>query len=160
MPSVYLETSVISHLTTRPSRDLIIAGHQQITSEWWITERPKFEIYISELVIQEARRGDSNAAQERLDLLEPLAALKNSPLALQLSELFLQKAAIPQTAAADSLHIAIGAINGIDYLLTWNCKHIANAITRKKIEQICRERGYEPSVICTPEELMEDNDET
>lgn len=156
MASVYLETSVISYLSARPSRDLIIAGHQQITNEWWETQRHKFEIYISQLVIQEARRGDAKAAQERLRLLQPIAALRVSSAALQLAQILLREAAIPQKAEADSLHIAISVVNGIDYLLTWNCKHIANAIIRKKVEQICRQNGYEPSVICTPEELIEE----
>lgn len=156
MPSVYLETSVISYLSARPSRDLIIAGHQQITNEWWETQGHKFEIYISQLVIQEARRGDAKAAQERLTLLQPIAALRVSSAALQLAQILLREAAIPQKAEADSLHIAISVVNGIDYLLTWNCQHIANAIIRKKVEQICRQNGYEPSVICTPEELIEE----
>lgn len=155
MPSVYLETSVISYLRSRPSRDLIIAGHQQITQEWWESQSSKFQLYISELVVQESRRGDKNAAQERLELLRKIDAIQVTSDALNLAQIFLDEASIPPKSEADALHIAISVTNGIDYLLTWNCKHIANAITRKKVEILCRKNGYEPSVICTPEELME-----
>lgn len=155
MASVYIETSVISYLTARPSRDIVIAGHQQTTQDWWENQSHKFELYVSELVIQEAARGDPKAAQERLTVLKPFQALTVTPQALQLAQILLEKAALPAKSDADALHISISMTSGIDYLLTWNCKHIANAITRKKIELLCREQNYEPSVICTPEELME-----
>jgi len=156
MPSVYLETSVISYLTARPSRDIVIAGHQQITHEWWENRRNVFDVYISEIVLREARGGDPQAAKERLAILDSIDIVEVSPESLQLANQLLDRAALPQKAAADALHIATAVTNGIDFLLTWNCKHIANAIMRSKIEQICRDNGYEPSVICTPEELMED----
>lgn len=156
MPSVYLETSVISYLTVRPSRDIVIAGHQQITHEWWENRRNVFDVYISEIVLREARGGDPQAAKERLAILDSIDIVEVSPESLQLANQLLDRAALPQKAAADALHIRTAVTNGIDFLLTWNCKHIANAIMRSKIEQICRDNGYEPSVICTPEELMED----
>ena len=155
MTSVYIETSVISYLTARPSRDIVIAGHQQITHEWWEKQSAKFELFVSELVIQEAIRGDPKAVQERLKILESIEALTVTPKALQLAQFLLEQFALPAKAEADALHISISVTNGIDYLLTWNCKHIANAITRRKIEMFCYQQNYEPSVICTPEELME-----
>jgi predicted nucleic acid-binding protein len=157
MASVYLETSLISYLAARPNRDIVIAGHQQVTRDWWQNRRLSFDLYISELVLREARGGDPEAAQERQSLLNDIDLLEVTPGALQLAEDLISGAALPQKAAADALHIAIAVANGIDYLMTWNCKHIANATMRAKIERVCRSSGYEPSIICTPEELMEDD---
>lgn len=156
MASVYLETSVISYLTARSSRDIVVAGHQQTTRDWWQTRRVVFDLYVSELVLREARGGDTQAATERLAVLETIELLEITPDALDLANQLVLEAAIPQKAIADALHIATAVTSGINFLLTWNCKHIANATMRSKIERICRTTGYEPSIICTPEELMED----
>lgn len=155
--SVYLETSVISYLTARPSRDIVIAGHQQTTRDWWQTRRTAFDVYVSELVLKEARGGDPQAAADRLAVIETIELVEVSSEALTLANRLVTDAAIPQKAIADALHVATAVTSGIDFLLTWNCKHIANAIMRGRIERICRASGYEPSVICTPEELMEDD---
>jgi predicted nucleic acid-binding protein len=155
--SVYLETSVISYLTARPSRDIVIAGHQQTTRDWWQTRRTAFDVYVSELVLKEARGGDPQAAADRLAVIETIELVEVSSEALTLANRLVTDAAIPQKAIADALHVATAVTSGIDFLLTWNCKHIANAIMRSRIERICRASGYEPSVICTPEELMEDD---
>jgi predicted nucleic acid-binding protein len=155
-PKVYLETSIISYLTSRPSRDLIIAANQQITQEWWQFRRNTFDLYVSELVIQEARGGDKLAAQQRLQAIEDIAELKLSEEVVTLAERLIKDGAFPQNAVEDALHIAIATLNGIDYLLTWNFKHLANATMRYKIEGICRLSGYEPPVICTPQELLEE----
>jgi len=155
--SVYLETSVISYLTARPSRDIVIAGHQQTTRDWWQTRRTAFDVYVSELVLKEARGGDPQAAADRLAIIETIELVEVSSEALTLANRLVTDAAIPQKAIADALHVATAVTSGIDFLLTWNCKHIANAIMRSRIERICRASGYEPSVICTPEELMEDD---
>lgn len=155
--SVYLETSVISYLTARPSRDIVIAGHQQTTRDWWQTRRTAFDVYVSELVLKEARGGDPQAAADRLAIIETIELVEVSSEALTLANRLVADAAIPQKAIADALHVATAVTSGIDFLLTWNCKHIANAIMRSRIERICRASGYEPSVICTPEELMEDD---
>jgi predicted nucleic acid-binding protein len=152
---VYVETSVISYLTSRPSRDLVIAGHQQITQEWWQNYRETFDLVASQLVIQEASAGDAIAAEQRLEILEQIELLATTEDALTLAQAFLDFKIMPQKAAEDALHIAIAVTNGIDYLLTWNCKHIANAIIRREVERICRYKGYEPVTICTPEELRE-----
>jgi predicted nucleic acid-binding protein len=157
MSSVYLETSVISYLTARPSRDIVVAGHQQTTRDWWQTRRNSFDVYVSELVLREARGGNPQAAAERLAILQTLELVEVSPEALTLANQLVTEAAIPQKAIADALHVATAVTSGIDFLLTWNCKHIANATMRGKIERICRTNGYEPSIICTPEELMEDD---
>ena len=151
---VYLETTIPSYLTAWPSRDLIIAGHQQMTKEWWRTRRDEFEIYISQFVLDEAGAGDAEAAQERLAILKPLPLLDISEAVLELASAILQSGIIPTKAARDAAHIAISAVHGIDFLLTWNCAHIANAQIVKKVQAICTQHGLPCPLICTPEELM------
>ena len=152
---VYVETSVISYLTAWPSRDIVIAGHQQTTREWWRDQRQSFQLVASQLVIQEASAGDVVAAQERLEILKNIELLEVKEDALNLAQVLIQSGPLPRKAAEDALHIAIAVTNGVEYLLTWNCKHIANASVRSSIEGICRAAGYEPTIICTPEELLE-----
>jgi predicted nucleic acid-binding protein len=156
LPKVYLETSVISYLTSRASRDIVIAGHQQVTQDWWQRRRTSFTLLASQLVIQEARAGDGWAAQKRLEILETVELLAITDESLLLAQAFIDAGAIPQKAAEDALHIAIAVTNGVDYLLTWNCKHIANAVIRRKVELICQMNTYKPVLICTPEELLEE----
>jgi len=153
-PKVYVETTVISYLTALPSRDIVQAAHQQITREWW-EGRDRFELFVSEAVLQEAGRGNAEAAARRLAALEGLPVLAVGAEVTQLAERFLQMNAIPAKAAIDAVHIAAAVVNGMDYLLTWNCAHIANAAIRAKIEHTCRSVGLQPPIICTPEELME-----
>lgn len=157
MPTVYLETSIISYLASRPSRDLIVAAHQQITEDWWET-RHEWELVISALVISESQAGDAEASKRRLSYIQGLPILRLSDEVVNLAEKLLNGAALPLKAKDDALHIAIAAVYEINYLLTWNCKHIANANKRPMIENICREAGYQPSIICTPEELLGDSD--
>ena len=151
---VYVETSVISYLTARTSRDLVVAAHQQLTQEWWAV-RDRFELFVSEAVLEEAAAGQPQAAAERLAALAWIAVLGVNSAVSDLSQLLLKSSAIPMKAAIDAVHVAVAAANGMDFLLTWNCKHIANAATRGKIEQTCRLAGFTPPVICTPEELGE-----
>ena len=157
-PKVYIETTVISYLTARPSRDLVTAAYQQVTQDWWLDSRPHFDLFISQLVKDEAGGGDKSAAQKRLQALNGLPLLPTKQDALELAKAIMSQALIPQKASEDALHIALATTNGIDYLMTWNLKHIANATTRAKIEALCRAEGYEPPVICTPEELKEVED--
>jgi hypothetical protein len=89
-----------------------------------------------------------------LAVLEGVPQLEIRADAVELSRALLQRGPLPSKASADALHIAIAAVPGVEYLLTWNCKHIANAEMRPLIERGCRARGYEPPVLCTPEELM------
>jgi len=152
---VYIETSVISYLTSRPSQDIVIAGHQQTTRDWWATYRAQFDVVASQLVVQEASAGDPQAAQQRLVVLAELELLAVTAEAITLAHAWVEGGPLPTQAAEDALHIAIAVTNGIEYLITWNCKHLANASMRKDIDRICRLRGYEPIVICTPEELIE-----
>jgi len=154
-PRVYVETSVISYLTARPSNDFRAMSNQNVTLEWWELERPKFELVISEFVIAEASLGHPEAAQRRLLALVGLVELQATQAVKTLARELVARNALPAVAEIDALHVAIAAVNGIDYLLTWNCTHIANAHTRPKIEATCRALGYEPPIICTPQELTE-----
>ena len=153
-PSVYIETTIPSYLTAWRSPTLIMAANQEATRHWWDTARQHYDLFISEFVIAECASGDANAANRRNSIIENLPTLALSNSVEQLAEHLLKEAALPQKAKIDALHIAVAAVHGMDYLLTWNCKHIANAVTRPKIELICRQSGYEPTVICTPLELM------
>ncbi|MCG8365208.1 MAG: type II toxin-antitoxin system VapC family toxin [Pseudanabaenales cyanobacterium] len=153
---VYIETSVVSYLVARPNRDIIVAAHQQITNEWWRNKRSQFENYASQLVVNEASSGEVEMAQKRLEALADIKLLETTEEAVELANDFISKGPLSEKATEDALHIAIAFVNGLDYLITWNCKHIANARMRHKIEQLCRARGYEPALICTPEELLED----
>ena len=152
---VYIETSVISYLTSRPSRDVVIAGHQQITRDWWQTQRETFDVVASQLVVQEASAGDPMAAQQRLEVLATLELLAVTEEALALAQALVVTGPMPPKAAEDALHIAIAVTSGVEYLLTWNCTHLANATMRSEIDRLYRARGYEPVIICTPEELLE-----
>jgi predicted nucleic acid-binding protein len=154
-PRVYIETTIISYLAARPSRDLIVAGHQQITHEWWQTSRHNFAVVSSQLVAREAGVGDPEAAEARLAFLAGLTKLEITEEALMLAQRLLQTKAIPLDFPEDALHVAVAVVNGIEYLLTWNYKHLANAGMRSKIDATCRDLGYEAAIICTPEELME-----
>lgn len=155
-PSVYLETSVIGYLTSRPSRDIVTVAHQQITSEWWKDQRAKFDLFISQFVLQETGSGNQEFAAKRLALVQNIPILPATPEALALAQLLTKNGPLPRKSEVNALHLAIAAVNSVNYLLTWNSKHIANAAMRPRIEVLCRQSGYEPPIICTPEELMEE----
>jgi predicted nucleic acid-binding protein len=152
--SVYLETSIISYLAARPSRDLVTAAHQQITHQWWETRRRHFEVFVSELVHFECSAGDPEAASRRAAILKGIQSLDITPLAESLAEEILRGADLAASARADALHIAIAVSQGVDYLMTWNVTHIANAERRPLVERACRTAGYEPPILCTPDELL------
>ena len=152
---VYIETTVVCYLTARPNRDMVVGAHQQITHEWWDTRRQSYELCVSQLVRKEAGAGDSQAAQERLEVLKTMTLLETSAEALDLARELIQAGALPAKAADDALHIAVAATNGIPYLLTWNCRHLANATMRPVIENVCAGMGLKAPIICTPEELLE-----
>ena len=152
---VYIETTVVSYLTARPNRDVVIAGHQQITHDWWDTRRQSYELCVSQLVLDEAGVGDAQAAEERLLALRPMLILETTAEALELAKELLQAGALPAKAADDALHVAVAATKAVPYLLTWNCRHLANAVMRPMIEAVCKTKGFKAPIICTPEELLE-----
>jgi hypothetical protein len=155
-PRVYVETTIPSYLTAWPSRDVVMAGHQQTTREWWESRRQDFDLFVSQFVVDEAGLGDPDAARRRLEALADLPLLDVTDDVYALASRLVGRVPLPTKAAADSLHIAVATVNGMDYLLTWNCTHIANATLRARIEMVCRDGGYEPPAICTPEELLKE----
>lgn len=154
MKSVYVETSIISYLTARTSRDLLVTANQECTHEWWDGHRSNFELYISPLVLVEAGQGDEEAAQRRLKALESLNMLEIVDEASLLAEALLRALALPRKAQDDAVHIALAAVHHLDYLLTWNCRHINNAEKKALIREVCAGQGYVCPEICTPTELM------
>jgi hypothetical protein len=151
---VYVETTIVSYLTARPSRDVVIAGHQQVTHEWWNTQSAAYELCVSQLVLDEAGNGDPMAAKERMAVLRPMLVLETPVEAAELAKQLLRDGALPAKAANDALHIAVAAAKAVPYLLTWNCRHLANAAMRPVIESTCTAKGFKAPIICTPEELM------
>jgi hypothetical protein len=158
--SIYVETSILSYLTARPSRDLLATARQHITRVWWETRRAQFDLFVSPLVKEEASRGDSDAARRRIESLGGIPMLEAVEEAFVLAQAFIVKAAVPSSAEDDAAHIAIAAVHGMDYLMTWNCRHIDNAETKPIIRAVCTANGYKCPEICTPEELMGDQDES
>ncbi len=133
----------------------MVTAYQQVTREWWDNARDRFNLFASELVITEASAGNVDAARARLEALEAVTLLDATEDAVNLTRDLLDLGAVPHTAAEDAAHIAIAVTNGVHYLVTWNFRHIANAAMRSRIEHVCRQAGYEPPTICTPNELME-----
>ncbi|MBF0109903.1 MAG: type II toxin-antitoxin system VapC family toxin [Magnetococcales bacterium] len=156
-PRLYLETSIISYLAALPSRDLIVAAHQQITHEWWNERRDRYELYVSELVIQEIEMGNRDAAQRRLSLVVSVPVLRLDDATILLGENLHRLANLPKKAEADGLHIALAASHCMDFLLTWNCRHIANGRTKRAIDNALHAQMMVPPIIVTPEELPEED---
>ncbi len=150
---VYIETSVISYLTARPSKTILGAAHQQITLAWWET-RSQYDLVISESVLRECGAGDPDAAKKRLTVLNDVPLILITEQALDLANSLVAKGIIPAKAAEDALHIAIATVNGVDYLLTWNCRHIANPEIQRGIAAHLEDIGLSLPFICTPEELL------
>ncbi len=152
--SVYIETSILGHLTARPTDNLIVAANVKITQDWWNEYRRSFMLYASEIVEDEAGKGDPEMASQRLNLLQSLMLLELTEEAFELSQAFLSQSNLPQKAFNDALHMALATVYNLDYLLTWNCKHMANAQIQRKLAQISSDFGYVLPVICTPYELI------
>ena len=157
-PTVYLETSIISYLVALPSRDLITAARQQVTYEWWSRRRSSFDLFVSQLVIDEASAGDPEAAARRLSVLNGIPVIDVTSLAEDLADNLLRNVGLPTRARADALHIALAAAQGMDYLVTWNVTHLANALIRPRVQRACRLLGYEPPAVSTPDELLAGED--
>lgn len=160
METVYVETTVIGHLVGRTHPDSIVAARQAATRAWWSSESSRFHLYVSQLVLDECAGGDPAAANERLREIDSIDLLAVSTAVDGLAGVLIAGKAIPASEPRDAFHIAVAAVHGMSYLLTWNFKHIANATLRHRIERICREAGFEPPVICTPEELIGIHDES
>ncbi len=155
-PTVYIETTIPSLLTAWPNRDVEIAAQQIATREWWEKRRGAFDLYVSREVLKEAGRGDAEAARQRLDALAECKILAATDTAEALAERILSTGLIPARAASDAVHIAYAAAHGMDFLLTWNCRHILNAVIERRLTGVCAAMGMSLPVLCTPPELMAD----
>jgi len=152
-PSVYIETTIISYLAARRSAEVVVRAHQELTRRWW-RRRRTFDVHVSPLVIEEAGRGDPGASRRRRRLLHGIPLLAVTPEARTVARRLLSARALAPSAEVDALHVAVAAVHGMEYLVTWNCRHIANARMRGRIEEVIRGAGYEPPLACTPEELL------
>jgi hypothetical protein len=152
--TVYIETSILGYLTARPSRDIVVAANIEVTREWWDTRRSDFQLYSSQAVVKETSQGDAAIASQRLETLHNFSLLDLNQSVLDLAEQFLRLSNLPAKANVDAVHIAAATVHGMDYLLTWNCKHIANAQIQGKLAEISLDFGYELPILCTPYELL------
>jgi len=157
--SVYIETSIPSYLTARPSRDVRAAAWQQITNQWWEEARPNYDLFTSELVIVEASAGNPEAAARRLETLQGIGELSIDEEVQELADQLISKGGFPSGAEADALHVAVAAVHSIEYLLTWNFRHIDNAAKKPIIRSICVAAGYACPEICTPMELLQEDED-
>jgi hypothetical protein len=153
--TVYIETTIISYLTAWPSRDVIRLSHEMLTRDWWTKHRNSFELYASDFVIEEASRGDAAAAAERMKALTDISLLPVNQSTLELAQRLATSLALPSRARLDAAHVAISAVYGMTFLLTWNCTHLANGVLADKIDRTCAEAGFKAPRILTPELLME-----
>lgn len=157
--TVYIETSIISYLAARPSKTILGAAHQQLTLAWW-AHRHNYDLFISQTVWRECSAGDPDAAARRLAALKGLGVLTVTEEIVTLAEALIAEGALPLKATDDALHIAIATLHRIDFLLTWNCRHIANPIIQEKVADFLENKGLFLPIICTPEELLgAENDE-
>ena len=154
-PTVYVETSVVSCYTARPSRDIVVLAHQEITRRWWERARERFTFVVSELVVQEVKAGDPQTAKSGLQAIEGLALLEHTPLCDEVAERYLGELPLPEHAA---LHLATASVHAADYLVSWNVAHVANALIRKNLARTNASRGLSTPIICTPEAMQEETD--
>lgn len=152
--TVYIETSILGYLTARSSRDIVVAANIEITREWWDTRRGYFQLYSSQAVVKETSQGDAEIASQRLAIIRDLALLDLNQSVIDLAEQLLGRSNLPAKADVDAIHIAAATVHGMDYLLTWNCKHIANAQIQRKLAEISLDFGYELPILCTPYEML------
>ena len=157
--SIYVETSLFSYLTSKPSRDLITAARQQISLVWWEENRKHYDLFISNVVVAEASKGDELGIQDRLDMLKLLPRLQVREECVVLAEKLINDTPLPRHANNDALHMAIASYHGVDFLLTWDFRHLANALLIPRMRVLIETQGYAFPHICTPEELMEKYDE-
>jgi hypothetical protein len=154
MESVYIETSVVSYLVARPPARTVAHQWHVWTEDWWRLRRPYFECVISEEVLREAAAGDPKASRQRLETLSTLTVLRRTRAVDELVEAFLSTGALPAKAKADAAHLAFATSHRVDYFLTWNCKHLANAEILSRLQPVAEQRGHRMPIVCRPLQLM------
>lgn len=153
--TVYIESTIVSYLTAKPSRDLIVAAHQQLTTEWWDLIRPQVDCFVSPFVIQEISAGDEEAANKRIEFVKDIPVLEINKEIQKLAQTYFNSLDIPEKARLDASHLAVAVWHELDYLLSRNCKHIVSGRVKKILEKINSQLNIKTPVLCTPEELME-----
>jgi predicted nucleic acid-binding protein len=153
--SIYIETTVVNYYTSKPSRDIIVLAHQEITRQWWALAIKRYNVFISQVVIEEASLGDPEIAKKRLEELKKFPNLELNEKVEQIAKIYMEKLEIPEKSFRDAAHIAVASVHNIDYLVTWNCTHLANGEIIKKLMKLNETLGVHTPIICTPEELME-----
>jgi hypothetical protein len=156
MQKVYIETSIFSYLTSNPSRNILAAAWQSLTVEWWEKRSKDFDLFVSELVHEEASRGDSQASAKRIAAMNGIPHLQVTDEVVSLAKILIASDLLPQKATADALHLAVSTIHNMDFLLTWNCRHLDNAEIKSKARRLLTTKGYSLPEICTPQELIGD----
>jgi hypothetical protein len=151
---VYIESTIPSYLAARPGRDLLQAAHQQVTRDWWSKERSKHELFISQFVLDEVACGEPAMARRRMELISHLPVLHSTGEAVAFGESIFRARVLPESAAVDVAHIALATAYNMDILLTWNCRHIANAVIQGRLRQLAEENGLFLPLLVTPEEFM------
>ncbi|MBE9122477.1 type II toxin-antitoxin system VapC family toxin [Tychonema sp. LEGE 07199] len=152
--TLYIETSILGYLTARSTKNLILAANIEVTKDWWEYRRSAFTMYISQAVLNEVAQGDTEIGVQRMELLRGVPLLELNRAVRDLASQFLTRSNLPPKAHIDAIHIAAATVHGLDYLLTWNCKHIANAQIQGKLAEISFDCGYELPILCTPYELL------
>ena len=153
-PSVYLESSVVGYLTARPTNDVHSAARQHSTARWWDAARSDYDIYVSQLVLNEIAQGDEGAAARRLAVVSDLPLLDEDDNVRTLAARLMDAVGFPERAAADALHLAITIHHGVDFLLSWNLRHITNAVFRDRVVTFCHSINTPHPIICSPDELL------
>ena len=153
-PAIYIETTIVSYITARPARDPFLLGCQRLTRRWWREKRREYELLASGVVAEEAARGESLMARRRLLLLREAKLLEETEEVDALATEFRAHVNLPGRAVADATHIALAAVHGVEFLMTWNCAHIANPHTRRILIRVCERSGYELPALVTPLEML------
>lgn len=156
MKSLYIETSIISFLRQRPSAHVVTAARQLLTHRWWYEERHHYQLVASQYVVDEASEGDPTLADERLKLLQGIPLLSLDAEIIAIADEIMKRAILPPKASVDAIHLALASFHQVDYLLTWNCRHIANGRTLPRILGIIQSLGFSTPFVCTPEEMVTD----
>ena len=150
---IYIESTIPSYVVARPARDLLQAARQQLTIDGWDLKRAKHELFTSQVVLDEITNGEAAMAQQRLDVMAEIRLVDLTDEANALTKEILASGLLPADADRDAAHIALATVHEMDILLSWNCRHIANAAIQARLRRLAEKSGYALPVLCTPDEL-------
>lgn len=159
MPTAYIETTIPSYYTSWPARDVVQIARQSATRRWWDGGYSGFELFTSQEVLDEAGRGDTGRASTRLEMLAEIPVLEFNSDVEDLARSLIVVGLVPVSVASDAVHIAIASVHRVDFLVTWNFKHIVNPHIQQRLRREVALAGFVLPVLCTPEELLNDEDD-